>query len=261
MKDKFFTFESMKVSLFKSIYGHNNNFITKVDGRIILLLYVFYIISPWFIANETLLFLWCIQFFIMTLLCRVSRIILAIISAIIFFALCSTYLFSLLFRGNLMIFEHLFHFYLKVVILILATINFYTSIEPDKLNNALLQLKIPPNYCFWIMCNYRIIPIFIDECINIHYSYKRRSKLYNKKGSRTLLIPTFLAHYYTPIILNTKQRLDTTRQTLALKGYIYNNDTSCTLIQGAKKLGKSELIFSLGAIIILICSVLIANII
>ncbi|HAX72346.1 MAG TPA: cobalt transporter [Firmicutes bacterium] len=257
--------EDIKLSLFRSAYGLNNNLLSSIDGRVVLLWYTFYAIVTWFVYDQTLLLIWFIQFLVLALCCRVSKVILVLMSISVVTNIGSTFFVSLFFGGNLETIISLFMLNFKMLIIGLASVSVFASIGPEKLSDSLLKLGLPELFCFGISYGYRIIPMLIEEFVDIYYAYRIRGEIVSGKRFvvwRTMVVEVkrIIKSFY-PMILNTAKRSRTTVESLELKGFTYsmNHASVKKLKTNHMKISAFDLMFSLYATLILLISLFLAR--
>ncbi|MGL4337391.1 MAG: energy-coupling factor transporter transmembrane component T family protein [Turicibacter sp.] len=256
--------EEVKLSLFRSAYGLNTNILSGIDGRIILLWYTFYAVVPWFVYNETLLFLWFIQFLVIALMCRVSKVILILMGISVVTQIGSTFFVSLFFGGNIETVVTLFMLNFKMLIIGLASVSVFASIGPEKLSDSLLKLGVPELLCFGISYGYRIIPMLIEEFVDIYYAFRIRGEVVKGKHFITLRkciteVKRIMLSFY-PMILNTAKRSRTTVEALQLKGFTYSmtNKKAKQLKTSYMKLTVFDLQFTLFSFLILLITIFVS---
>lgn len=260
-----FSIEEVKLSLFRSAYGLNTNLLSSIDGRVVLLWYSFYAIVPWFTYNEKLLFLWFIQFLVIAFCCRVSKVILILMGVSVITQIGSTFFVSLFFGGNIETFVALFMLNFKMLIIGLASVSVFASIGPEKLSDTLLKLGLPELFCFGISYGYRIIPMLIEEFVDIYYSFRIRGERVTDgkfKQIRKAIteVKRIMVSFY-PMILNTAKRSRTTVEALELKGFTYsmNHAHAKKLKTQHMKISLLDFLFSLYALLILLVTMMLSK--
>ncbi|OON99088.1 MAG: hypothetical protein ATN35_00385 [Epulopiscium sp. Nele67-Bin004] len=262
---KILSIENIKLSLFRSSYGLNNNFLAKIDGRVILIWYLFYVVAPWLVQDNTLILLWAVQFLLVALACKVSKVILGIMAISVFINIGGMFIMLLIFSNNFETITQISVLSFKILVSCLATACMFKAIGPEKLSDSLLRLKVPQMYCFGISYGYKIIPIFIDEFVGTYQTYKIRDKGIsgtNFKVARTVAIEVArIIKCFYPIVLNTNKRFRTIRETLELKGFTYSiNDPEVIKLKTSHmKLSMLDLLFSLYALLILLFTIIISK--
>lgn len=156
---------------------------------------------------------------------------------------------SLLFGGNFDVFLAMFGVSLKLTTLSLATICIFTSMEPERLSDALIKLGMPSKYGFGISYGYRMLPILIDEYNNIFNSFRLRGQKPSTKKYMGLNIFIYyvkiLIKAFYPMILNTAKRVKSTVEALETKGFTesMNNKEVKHLKLAYMKICKKDYVF------------------
>lgn len=220
--------EYVKREIIKSVYGHRQTFMARLDPRILLIWYLVFAIVPWFIYERMVLIGILLLVSIVAGLARVNSLILfllifGIASDIIGWAIA-----SMIFGGDLTVFWALSTLFLKFIIVSLASIAVFASLDPDRFSDALLSMGMPQQLAFGVSYGYRMIPILLEEYHNIVNAYRLRSKepedrgfLYMRQLSYLLKI---IVRAFYPMILNTAKRTRTTVEGLEIRGYTYALD-------------------------------------
>ncbi|MEG0857529.1 MAG: energy-coupling factor transporter transmembrane component T [Terrisporobacter sp.] len=151
--------------------------------------------------------------------------------------------------GQIQAFTSLFIVSLKLLIISLSTICIFTSVDPEKLSDALLKFGLPAKFGFGISYGYRMIPILIDEYNNIFNSFRLRGQRPKEKKVWGLNIVMYyikiLMKAFYPMILNTAKRIRSTVEALETKGFTESieNPKSMELKLSYMAIGKSEYTF------------------
>lgn len=217
--------ERIKVELLRTAYGHSLTFLSKFDPRILIAWYSFFAIVPWFIHNKAILLGMLIAIAILTYTSKPSILVLIILAIGLVSDAAYMLIVSLLFGGGLSAAWALSTLTLKLLVITLASIAVFSSMDPERLSDGLLSLGMPAQFSFGVAYGYRMLPILIEEYNNILYSYRLRGRGPDKKGFlawRTILYIgklTVIAFY--PLILNTAKRTRTTVEALEVKGFTY----------------------------------------
>jgi len=214
--------ERIKVELLRTAYGQSMTFLSRFDPRILMLWYSFFAIMPWFIHNKVILLGFLIAIAILTYTSKPSLLVLLVLAIGLISDAAYMLVVSLLFGGGLAAAWALSTLTLKLLVITLASIAVFTSMDPERLSDGLLSLGLPAQFSFGVAYGFRMLPILIEEYNNILYSYRLRGKSPDKRGLR-MLIYTFklsvIAFY--PLILNTAKRTRTTVEALEIKGFTY----------------------------------------
>ncbi|WP_159886718.1 energy-coupling factor transporter transmembrane component T family protein [Paenibacillus puerhi] len=217
--------ERIKVELLRTAYGHSLTFLSRFDPRILIAWYSFFAIAPWFIHNKVILLGMLLPILILTYTSKPSILVLLVLALGLVSDAAYMLVVSLLFGGGLSAAWALSTLTLKLLIITLASIAIFSSMDPEKLSDGLLSLGMPAQFSFGVAYGYRMLPILIEEYNNILYSYRLRGKAPERKGFlgwRMILYTgklSILAFY--PLILNTAKRTRTTVEALEIKGFTY----------------------------------------
>jgi energy-coupling factor transport system permease protein len=135
---------------------------------------------------------------------------------------------SLLFGGDLTVFWSLTTLFLKLIVVSLASIAVFASLDPDRFSDALLSIGMPQQFAFGVSYGYRMIPVLLEEYNNIVNAYRLRSKEPEKPGFLYIrklgyLLKIIIRAFY-PMILNTAKRTRTTVEGLEIRGFTYALD-------------------------------------
>lgn len=217
--------ERIKVELLRTAYGHSLTFLSRFDPRILIAWYSFFAIAPWFIHNKVVLLGMLLPIAILTYTSKPSVLVLLVLALGLVSDAAYMLVVSLLFGGGLSAAWALSTLTLKLLIITLASIAIFSSMDPEKLSDGLLSLGMPAQFSFGVAYGYRMLPILIEEYNNILYSYRLRGKAPERKGfiGWRMIVYTgklsILAFY--PLILNTAKRTRTTVEALEVKGFTY----------------------------------------
>jgi len=217
--------ERIKVELLRTAYGHSLTFLSRFDPRILIAWYSFFAIAPWFIHNKIVLLGMLLPIAALTYTSKPSVLVLLVLALGLVSDAAYMLVVSLLFGGGLSAAWALSTLTLKLLIITLASIAIFSSMDPEKLSDGLLSLGMPAQFSFGVAYGYRMLPILIEEYNNILYSYRLRGKAPERKGfiGWRMIVYTgklsILAFY--PLILNTAKRTRTTVEALEVKGFTY----------------------------------------
>ena len=217
--------ERIKVELLRTAYGHSLTFLSRFDPRILIAWYSFFAIAPWFIHNKIVLLGMLLPIAVLTYTSKPSVLVLLVLALGLVSDAAYMLVVSLLFGGGLSAAWALSTLTLKLLIITLASIAIFSSMDPEKLSDGLLSLGMPAQFSFGVAYGYRMLPILIEEYNNILYSYRLRGKAPERKGfiGWRMIVYTgklsILAFY--PLILNTAKRTRTTVEALEVKGFTY----------------------------------------
>jgi len=214
--------ERIKVELLRTAYGQSMTFLSRFDPRILMAWYAFFAIAPWFIHNKVILLGFLIAIAILTYTSKPSLLVLLVLAIGLISDAAYMLVVSLLFGGGLAAAWALSTLTLKLLVITLASIAVFTSMDPERLSDGLLSLGMPAQFSFGVAYGFRMLPILIEEYNNILYSYRLRGKSPEKRSLRMLIYSFKLSVVaFYPLILNTAKRTRTTVEALEIKGFTY----------------------------------------
>ncbi|ANY65567.1 cobalt transporter [Paenibacillus sp. BIHB 4019] len=218
--------EQIKIELMRTAFGRQSTFLSRFDPRILIIWYSFFAIAPWFIHNKFILLGLLVPIVALTLSSKVSPLVLIIMGIGLISEISYILLGSLLFGGSLASFWPLMTLTLKILLISLASIAVFSSMDPEKLSDALLSLGMPAQFSFGVSYGYRMLPILIEEYHNIIHSFRLRGRSPQRKGIfgwRSLVyLATISVRAFYPLILNTAKRTRTTVEALEVRGFTYS---------------------------------------
>lgn len=217
--------ERIKIELLRTAYGHSRTFLSKFDPRMLIGWYSFFAVAPWFIHNKTVLLGMLLAIAILTYTSKPSVLVFIVLAFGLVTDTAYMLIVALAFGGGFSAALALSTLTLKLLVIALASIAVFSSMDPEKLSDALLSLGMPAQFSFGVAYGYRMLPILIEEYNNLLYSYRLRGRAPLRKGFlgwRALVYMgkiSVLAFY--PLILNTAKRTRTTVEALEVKGFTY----------------------------------------
>lgn len=219
----FLTVENIKHEIMRTAYGNPESILHGVDPRALIIWYLGFCIVPWFFYDIKILIGLFLVTAIMAVLCKVSPLIIALMAFGVVTSTFTTTIVVLFFGGNLDSFFSLMTVTLKLLIVSLATISIFTSMDPEKLGDALRRFGLPAKFCFSISYGYRVLPMLIDEYNSIFNSFRLRGMRPTEKKHGGLNIVFYyvkivLISFY-PMILNTAKRVKVSVEALETKGF------------------------------------------
>lgn len=220
-----FSVEKIKNELLRTAFGHSMTFLSRFDPRMLIGWYSFFAIAPWFIHNKTVLIGMLLAIAILTYTSKPSVLVLIVLAFGLVSDTAYMLIVALAFGGGLSAAWALSTLTLKLLVIALASIAVFSSMDPEKLSDAMLGLGMPAQFSFGVAYGYRMLPILIEEYNNLLYSFRLRGRAPLRKGWfgwRTIVYMgkiSILAFY--PLILNTAKRTRTTVEALEVKGFTY----------------------------------------
>ncbi|MEH7225568.1 energy-coupling factor transporter transmembrane component T [Bacillus sp. JJ1566] len=227
IQDKF-SLEYIKNELVKTAYSVEDNLLTRLDPRVLLIWYCYFAIVPWFIYSHIILIgYFCFMVFL-TYKAKVSPLIITVLVLGLIGEVGLLFLISLLFGGSFVSLLPMIWLSIKLAAISLASVSVFSSMNPERFSDALLRLRFPDKLSFSIAYGYRILPTLFEEFQQIILSYRLRGKaperngiLYWRKIVYFLFI--FIRSFY-PLMLNTAKRSRTTVEALETKGFTYGSN-------------------------------------
>ena len=217
--------EYVKTEIQRTIYGNEKTFLSRIDPRVLMIWYLVFAIVPWLFFNRTILIGMCLVLIVLAFVSRVSSLILFFLAFGVISDIFSWGIASLIFGGDLSVFWSLTTLILKLLVVSLASIIIFSTMEPDRLSDGLLAMGVPDQLTFGISYGYRMVPVFIEEYHNIFNAYRLRGKGPVKKGllhwRKIVYFLTLMVKAFYPMVLNTAKRTRTTVEGLEIKGYSY----------------------------------------
>lgn len=217
--------EQIKIELMRTAFGRQSTFLSRFDPRILLVWYSFFAVAPWFIHNKVVLLGLLVPMLVLTLSSKVSPLVLIIMGIGLVSEISYILLGSLLFGGSLEAVWPLLTLTLKILLISLASIAVFSSMDPEKLSDALLSIGMPGQFSFGVSYGYRMLPILIEEYHNLIHSFRLRGRAPAKKGFLRMNSLIYLAKIgvraFYPLLLNTAKRTRTTVEALEVRGFTY----------------------------------------
>lgn len=216
----------LRNQVLKNAYGNDDTFIAKRDPRILLVWYVFFALTPWFVDALPFLLGCFVLVAVTTVMAKVAPLVLVLFCLGVFSQTGYLFVVSLLFGGNAQTVVPLLVLTLKVASVSLASITVFSGLDPDRLSNGLMWFGCPEKLSFSISYAYRMLPMLMEEFQNVLLSYRLRGNAPEHDtlaGKVRYLIYQIqvIIHSFYPLMLNTAKRSRTTVEALEIKGYRY----------------------------------------
>jgi energy-coupling factor transport system permease protein len=250
---EYLTIENIKLEIMRTAYGNPESILANMDSRVLIVWYLIFSLVPWFFYEVPVLLGLFFLTAIFTYFCKVSPLIIWLLGIGFVTQNVTVTFVSLIFGGNIDVFLSMFVVSLKLTTLSLATICIFTSMDPEKLSDALVKLGMPAKFGFGISYGYRMLPILIDEYNSIFNSFRLRGKKPNEKKFFGLNIFIYyigiLMKAFYPMILNTAKRVKSTVEALETKGFTesMSNKKVKKLKLSYMKISKKDYIFTIIA--------------
>ena len=250
--------ERLKMALMKTAYGNQDTFLAKLDPRALIIWYLIFAILPWFFFNKTILSGLLLFMIGMAVVAKVSRLIIFLLTMSTVAELGSVFIVTFFFGGGLEGFTSLLTITLKLVIIAVASIAVFTSIDPEEFSEALLSFGISERYSFGVSYGYRVLPLLFEEYNDIFNSFRLRGKTPENKGFLGwryiyyLIKITVLGFY--PMVLNVAKRTRTTVEALEVKGFTnsMNNKKVKELKLAKMEIGWQEVSFIIASLLLVV---------
>ncbi len=216
----------LRNQVLKNAYGNDDTFIAKRDPRILLVWYVFFALTPWFVDDLPFLLGCFVLVAVTTVMAKVAPLVLVLFCLGVFSQTGYLFVVSLLFGGNAQTVVPLLVLTLKVASVSLASITVFSGLDPDRLSNGLMWFGCPEKLSFSISYAYRMLPMLMEEFQNVLLSYRLRGNAPEHDtlaGKVRYLVyqVQVIIHSFYPLMLNTAKRSRTTVEALEIKGYRY----------------------------------------
>ncbi|UQZ32171.1 cobalt transporter [Paenibacillus sp. PK3_47] len=217
--------EQIKLELLGTAYNSSSTFLGRLDPRTLLIWYLFFAVTPWFVHNRTVLLGMFIFMVVTTFLSKVSPYIIFILCLGLVSQIGWMFLLSLFFGGGAESLLPMLTLTLKLSVISLASITVFSSLDPERLSDGLSSLGVPDAFAFSLSYGYRILPTLLEEFHQILLSFRLRGQrplrhgfLYWRTAAYYLRIIVLV---FYPLMLNTAKRSRTTVEALETRGYTY----------------------------------------
>ncbi|WP_018930333.1 energy-coupling factor transporter transmembrane component T family protein [Gracilibacillus lacisalsi] len=250
--------EQVKIELLNTAYGNGDTFLAKLDPRTLFIWYLFFGIIPWFIHDVRVLIGMCLFMMVTTYMAKISPLIIFILCLGLLGQGGYLLVVSLFFGGNWTTMLPLLVLTVKLSTISLASISVFCSMNPDKLSDGLLKIKVPGQVSFSIAYGYRMLPTLIEEYHHVFQSFRLRGKTPEKHGflyirSIAYFVKIAMLSFY-PLLLSTAKSARTTVEALETKGSMYgfNHPEVKKLKLASLKMKRQDYLFLLGSAIYVI---------
>ncbi|QGH35822.1 energy-coupling factor transporter transmembrane protein EcfT [Gracilibacillus salitolerans] len=245
--------EQVKIELLNTAYGNGDTFLAKLDPRTLFIWYVFFGIIPWFIHDIRVLIGMCLFMIVTTYMAKISPLIIFILCLGLLGQGGYLLVVSLFFGGNWSTMLPLLVLTVKLSTISLASITVFCSMNPDKLSDGLLKVKVPGQVSFSIAYGYRMLPTLLEEYHHVFQSFRLRGKAPEKHGflyirSIIYFVKIAMLSFY-PLLLSTAKRARTTVEALETKGSMYgfNHLEVKKLKLASLKMKRQDYLFLIGS--------------
>lgn len=257
--------ENIKLELMRTTYSTSKTWMSSLDPRVLLIWYLIFAIVPWLFYDARILIALLVFVGGVVSCSKVSKMIMFLL----FFGIASEMvcygIMALLLGGNLEAFQALIILTLKLVIISLASIAVFASMDAEKLGDALLSFGLSGRFTFGISYGYRMLPLLIEEYHAILHAYRLRGRAPREKGflywrylfyNLKLMVKAFY-----PLMFNSAKRTRTTVEALELKGFSYSLEQSDSkaLKLAYLQVQPKDMCFLFGAILYVLTAVFVAQ--
>jgi energy-coupling factor transport system permease protein len=256
--------EYVKREIIKSAYGNRQTFMARLDPRILLTWYLVFAILPWFLYDRVALIGILLLVGVVAVTARVNSLILFMLAFGIIGDIVGWGITSIVFGGDLTVFWSLSTLFLKLIIVSLASIAVFASLDPDRFADALLSMDMPQQFAFGVSYGYRMIPVLLEEYNNIVNAYRLRSREPEPKGflymRQIAYLLKIIVRAFYPMILNTAKRTRTTVEGLEIRGYTYalEHPEAKQLRLAYLRVRVTDIAFLVGSLLVFILVVMIS---
>ena len=217
--------ETIKQGLMKTAFGAKETCISRLDPRILMVWYLIFAISPWFLFDKAALLAMFGFVAVVAVLSRINGFIVfmlcfGIVSELVCYALVSYFI-----GGGMQAFLSLIVLTLKLIIVSLSSVAIFNSMDPERLSDAMLSFGMPGQIAFGISYGYRMMPAIIEQYNNLVNSFRLRSKPPEKNGFLYLrkigYMIRMIVYAFYPLMFNMAKHTRTTAETLEVRGFSY----------------------------------------
>jgi energy-coupling factor transport system permease protein len=217
--------QRLKQEILHATYGNRDIFLAQIDARIMLTWYLIFAVSPWFFYDRVVLVGFVCIVLVTALLAKISRLLLFLLCFGLASDMLGWIITSFFFGGNLGIFWALSPLFLKLVIVSLASLTIFSSLDPDKFADALYVLRVPEQIVFSVSYAYRMLPMLVSEYTNIVMALRARIPAPQKDRwywfRQLYYYLSLLQRAFYPMMLNTAIRTRLIVECLELRGFTY----------------------------------------
>lgn len=218
---RFFTIENIKFEIMRTAYGNPRSILYGLDARAMIIWYLAFSVVPWLFYQMPVLIGLFLVAAVMAALSRVSILIIGLMAFGFVTQTLTTFILVLILGGAVDALFALMTVSIKLLIVSLATVSIFTSMDPERLGDALQRFGLPDRFCFAISYGYRVLPMLIDEYNAIFNSFRLRGmKPESRFGGMNIVVYyiKIVIYAFYPMILNTAKRVKLTVEALETKG-------------------------------------------
>lgn len=216
----------------RTAFGHGETYFSKLDSRMLIIWSSVFSIIPWFTHNLTILFGLTLFMAVLAYQARISPLLIILLGAGVLSQFVYIVTLAVFLGGSFEAAWSIVPLTFKLLIISLATMSVFTSVDPEKFSDSLLSFGVPAKFGFGVSYGYRMLPILLEEYENIIHSFRLRGRKPAKKG---VLYSKYLFYYikmaiiaFYPMMLNTAKRTRTTVEALEVRGFSYSIESSAS---------------------------------
>lgn len=215
--------EWVVLELMRVAYATRGGFLARRDPRAVVLWYAVCAVVPWFTYDLRVLGV----FFVLALGCalaaRIGPLLLGLFVLGAVGELGYVLVLAFVLDGDLGALVGLAQAFLKLSTVSLVSMAAFVSLDPEKISDALLALRLPAVLGFAVGYGYRMVPVLVDEFQTIVDGHRMRGappRGHGFLGWRTVVRGARIAvQAFYPLVLNTAKRTRTTVEALETRGF------------------------------------------
>lgn len=263
------TIADIKIDLMKTAYDNDGALLNKFDPRIVIIWSAIFVIVPWFFYEAKPLFALLVASLLLAYLSQTSIYLLALllfgsVSNIGFIVVLS----SLIYwwqggTGGLQgaIVDNsvaLLPFTMKLTVISVVSLAAFSAMSPKKLAKGMLSLGVPRPFTFAIAYGYRMMPVLLEEYIDLVNSLRLRNKAPENHGLLRwryylYLLKLAIKAFY-PMTFNVAKRSRVTVEAMETKGFSHSlgNEASRELRLGDLEILPRDVTFMLTSLLFVV---------
>lgn len=217
--------EWVRLELIRTAYATRGGLFAAMDPRAVIAWYLLCAIVPWFTHNLTVLALLFALGAASIFLARVGPLVLGLFVIGLGFEIVYILVASWFFGGDADTLVALLELTLKLGTVSLVSMAAFVSLDPEKLSDGLLALRVPELVAFAVSYGYRMLPILIEEFGTVFQGYRLRVAPPARPGVLWWRVVAQWAELavrsFYPIFLNTAKNVRTTVEALETRGFTF----------------------------------------
>lgn len=217
--------EWVKLELIRTAYATRGGLFAAMDPRVVIGWYLICAFVPWFTHNLTVLAVLFLGGVASVFLARVGPLVLGLFVISLGFELVYIFVAAWFFGGDGQTMIALLELTLKLGAVSLVSMAAFVSLDPEKLSDGLLALRVPEFVAFAVSYGYRMLPILIEEFSTVFQGYRLRVAPPASRGFLGWRVVVQWADMairsFYPIFLNTASNVRTTVEALETRGFTF----------------------------------------